>query len=441
MSDPQTASSTAPKWSSRYAFLMAAIGAAVGLGNLWRFPFQAGQNGGSAFVLVYLVCVVLIAYPILMAEIAMGRSKRLSAVGSVSALARDVGATPLWGVLGLIGILASYFVLTTYSVVAGQIMSFSLMSFMGVFGDTASTGALPLYDGPVHAVMWFTLFLGLTVFIVAQSLHGGIERLVSILMPLFFLLLLGLSFYSLSTGAAGQAIDYLFAPRFSEIGPDVVLAAMGQAFYSIAVGTAAMITYGAYLDKKENIATNAGLIAGADTIVAIVAGLMIFPVVFASGLDPAAGMGLIFNALPAVFSNMPSGSLIGGSFFFLAFIAALTSSIVMLLVAVVFVQEWLGWKRLQTVLILGALAWVAGAASVSIPNMGAMLDFLAGSVFLPASGFLGAIFVGWVVPRQVMREQLHNSSEGMFRFWRFMIRYVAPIAVGTVMVLGLAEKF
>ncbi|NOX95124.1 MAG: sodium-dependent transporter, partial [Alphaproteobacteria bacterium] len=146
MSDPQTASSTAPKWSSRYAFLMAAIGAAVGLGNLWRFPFQAGQNGGSAFVLVYLVCVVLIAYPILMAEIAMGRSKRLSAVGSVSALARDVGATPLWGVLGLIGILASYFVLTTYSVVAGQIMSYSLMSFMGVFGDTASAGALPLYD-------------------------------------------------------------------------------------------------------------------------------------------------------------------------------------------------------------------------------------------------------------------------------------------------------
>jgi len=420
---------------------MAAIGAAVGLGNLWRFPFQTGQHGGSAFVLVYLVCVVLIAYPILMAEIAMGRSKRLSAVGSVSALARDVGATPLWGVLGLIGILASYFVLTTYSMVAGQIMSFSVMSFMGVFGDMAPGAALPLYDGPVHAVAWFTLFLGLTILIVAQDLHGGIERLVSILMPLFFLLLLGLSIYSLSTGAAGRAIDYLFAPRFSEIDAGVVLAAMGQAFYSIAVGTAAMITYGAYLDRKEDIAANAGLIAGADTVVAVIAGLMIFPVVFASGLNPAAGMGLIFDALPAVFSDLPGGGVIGGFFFFLAFIAALTSAIVMLLVAVVFVEEWLKWKRLQTVLVLGALAWVAGAASISIPNMGPVLDFLAGSVFLPLSGLLGAIFVGWIVPRAVMREQLHNSSENMFRFWRFMIRYLAPIAVGAVLVLGLAAQF
>jgi len=444
MSEPHSEAAggaSAPQWSSRFAFLMAAIGAAVGLGNLWRFPFQTGANGGSAFVLVYLLCVVFIALPILMAEIAMGRAKRRSAVGSVVALARDVGASPLWGVLGLVGILASYFVLTTYSMVAGQIMSFSAMSFMGVFADYEPGATLPLYNGTAHAILWFSLFLALTVLIVALGLKSGVERLVTVLMPLFFLLLLGLSVYSMRTGAAGRAIDYLFAPRFNELSPDVVLAAMGQAFYSIAVGTAAMITYGAYLDRKENIASNSALIAGADTIVAVIAGLMIFPVVFAFSLDPGAGMGLIFEALPPVFASLPGGGAIGGAFFFLAFIAALTSAIIMLLVAVVFVEEWLRWPRMRAVLVLGALAWIVGAAASGVPDMAHTLDYLAGSVFLPLSGFLGALFVGWVVPRAVMRDQLHKSSERMFRFWRFFIRYAAPIAVGAILVTGLMAEF
>lgn len=431
----------AQRWSSGFAFLMAAIGMAIGLGNLWRFPFQTGQNGGSAFVLVYLLCVVLIAYPILMAEIAIGRRKGLSALGSIRELAKEAGRTPLWAVAGLIGIMASYLVLSTYSVIAGRIMSYSLMSFMGEFATHDPAAALPLYAGPMHALLWFSLFLGLTMLVVAGGLRAGIERLVVILMPLLFVMLAGLSVYALTTGAAEKAIAYLFTPRFDELSPDMVLAAMGQAFYSIAVGTAGMITYGAYLDRKENIAANSAFIAGADTIVAVVAGLMIFPVVFAVGLDPAAGMGLIFDTLPAVFAGMPAGSFVGGLFFFLAFIAALTSSISMLLVAVVLAEEWLKLKRVPTVLILGGGAWIMGAVGVRIEGMAETIDFLAGSVFLPLAALGSALIAGWVVPRAIMRDELHNASEGMFRFWRFFIRYAAPLAVAAIMAFGLWAHF
>ncbi len=439
-SSGETAPST-PQWSSRFAFLMAAVGAAVGLGNLWRFPFQTGQNGGSAFVLVYLLCVAFIAYPILMGEIAIGRRKGLSAVGSTRELARDVGATPLWGAIGLIGILASYMVLTTYSVIAGRIISYAIMSFAGEFANSDPDAPRSLYNGTAQAIFWHTIFISITALVVSQGLHKGVERMVTILMPMFFVMLVGLSLYALTTGAAGAAIDYLFAPRFNELSPEVVLAAMGQAFYSLAVGSAAMITYGAYLDKKENIAENSAIIATTDTAVALVAGLMIFPVVFAFSLDPGAGMGLIFSALPAVFAGMPAGPIIGGLFFFLAFIAALTTSISMLLITVVFIEEWLGLKRLQSVVIFAALAWVIGAASVAVHDMAEIIDFVAGSIFLPLGGLLGAIFAGWVVPRAIMRDELHNSSEGFFGYWRFLVRYLAPLAVGAILLLGIDAKF
>ena len=428
------------RWSSRFAFLMATIGAAVGLGNLWRFPFQTGENGGAAFVLIYLLCVVFIAYPVLIGEIAIGRRKGLSALGSIRELAKEAGHSSFWAIAGLIGIAASYLVLTTYSVVAGQILSFSLMSFMGVFAENNPDAPLPLYSG-VYPLLWFSLFLGLTMLVVARGLQSGIERLVTTLMPVFFLMLAGLSVYALATGAAGEAIDYLFAPRFSELSPEVVLAALGQAFYSVAVGTAGMITYGAYLDKKESIALNSAYIVSADTLVAIVSGLMIFPIVFSAAISPDAGMGLIFETLPAVFMSMPAGSVVGGLFYFLAFIAALTSSIIMLLVAVVLVEEWLGLKRLPAVFLLGAVAWIAGTAGLSVEGLAETIDYIAGSILLPLAALLGAVFAGWIVPRAMMRDELHNASEYTFRFWRFFIRYFAPVAVSITLLLGLDAKF
>ncbi|MEO1253180.1 MAG: sodium-dependent transporter [Pseudomonadota bacterium] len=436
-----TPSASPPQWSSRFAFLMAAVGIAVGLGNLWRFPFQTGQNGGSAFVFIYLLCVAFIAWPILSAEIAFGRAKRLSAVGSTAALARDAGATRGWGVIGLVGALASFFVLSTYSNVAGQIMAFSLMSLGGVFAADNAGASLPLYNGPAWGLFWFTLFLGLTVFVVARGLKDGIERLVTVLMPIFFVLLTVLCAYALWRGAPGQAIAYLFNPRFDEITPEVVLAALGQAFFSIAVGSAGMITYGAYLDRKEDIAANAGVIAGADTLVAIVAGLMIFPIVFAFSLDPGAGMGLIFEALPRVFSGMAAGNIVGAAFFFLAFIAALTSSISMLLINTAVAEEWFGWGRVQASLIIGAICWFVGVGAIFTADAPELIDFIAGNVLLPLGGLLGALLAGWVLPREVMRAELHNASPATFHVWRFLIRWLSPGAVALILVFGIDAQF
>jgi len=443
MASPNASAST-PQWSSRFAFLMAAIGSAVGLGNLWRFPFQTGQNGGSAFVFVYLLAVIVVAYPILVGEIAIGRHKGLSAVGSTSRLATDAGKTSSWGIVGLIGVIAAYLILATYSVVAGQVMAYSVMSFMGEFANQSADAAATapsLYAGTTHAILWHTLFMSATILIVSRGLSGGIERVVTILMPMFFIMLTGVSIYALTTGASGQALTYLFAPRFSELTPVVVLAALGQAFFSIGVGMSLMITYGSFLDKKENIASASGIVAGADTLVAIVAGLMIFPIVFANGLDPAAGMGLIFNALPTVFASMPAGSIIGGLFFLLAFVAALTSSIAMLLAASLVGEEQLKLGKVTSAVAFGVVAWAIGAFTIIKPAAGPALDFVSGSVILPLGALLVAVFAGWIVPRVIMRGELQNAGDGVFRFWRMMVRYVAPIIVFVTLLLGLDAKF
>lgn len=428
------------RWSSRFAFLMASIGAAVGLGNLWRFPFQTGQNGGSAFVLVYLFCVAVIVYPVMMGEFSVGRHKGLSAVGSTAGLARDAGRSPLWGVVGLVGVLATYSFLMIYGVIAGKVMAYSAMGFLGEFSRGVGDGG-SLYAGPMSAFFWQSLFMGVTVFIVALGLHAGIERFTSVLMPIFFVMLAGVSVYALATGATGEALSYLFTPRFSEITPEVVLAALGQAFLSLAVGGAAMLTYGAFLDRDENIVSGAAVIVASDTIVAIVAGLMIFPIVFAFDLDPGAGMGLIFDALPAAFADMPFGAVIGGSFFFLAFIAALTSSISMLMLAAVVGEEQLGLGRLASVFILGGIAWAIGGAAIIVPHLSDWIDFTAGSIMMPLGGLLVAIFAGWVAPRAIMRTELRPLGEAMFRLWRLVVRYLAPLGVITVMALGLLARF
>ena len=423
---------------------MAAIGSAVGLGNLWRFPFQTGQHGGAAFVIVYLLCVVFVAYPVLMGELSVGRHKGLSAVGSTRQLALDSGRSANWSVVGWVGVLAAITLLTTYSVIAGQVMAYSVMSLLGEFaGHSASDAAriAPLYDGTAYALLWHTLFMAVTVVIVSAGVHGGIERAVTVLMPVFFVMLAGLCVYALASGGAGAALRYLFAPDFSAITPAVVLAALGQAFYSIGVGAAIMMTYGSFLSKDEHIGNNAAIIAGSDTLVAIVAGLMIFPIVFAHGLDPAAGSELIFGALPAVFAGMPMGSIVGGLFFFLAFIAALTSSISLLIAASSVGEEQFGLGRAVSACMFGVIAWLIGAATVVLPHLGGWVDFFGGSVFLPLGGLLVAVFAGWVAPRRIMRGELHNTGEGLFRFWRVFIRYLAPVAVALIMLLGIDAKF
>jgi NSS family neurotransmitter:Na+ symporter len=253
-------------------------------------------------------------------------------------------------------------------------------------------------------------------------------------------MLAGLCVYALTTGAAKDAIKYLFAPDFSALTPTIVLAALGQAFFSIGVGAAIMITYGSFLPKEEHIGGSAAIIAGSDTMVAIVAGLMIFPIVFAHSLDPAAGSGLIFGALPAVFAGMPAGSIIGGLFFFLAFIAALTTSISILITVSAVVVEELGLNRVKSAFAVGALVWAVGAATVMISGLSGWLEFLSGSVLLPFCGLLVAALAGWVIPRKIMRNELSGTSDGLFKFWRVLIRYVATIAIALILLLGIDEK-
>ena len=432
------------QWSSRFAFMMAAIGSAVGLGNLWRFPFQTGQNGGSAFVFIYILCVAFVAYPILMAELSIGRHKRLSAVGSTREIAREVGASSAWQMAGWTGIIAGFLVVSTYCVIAGQVMAYAAMSFLGEFaGRTGADAAevASLYNGQVMALGWHGLFVVLTIAVVAAGVQGGIERICNVLMPLFFLMLAGLAAYALITGDREAALTYLFTPRFDEVTPSVFLAALGQAFFSIGVGAGILMTYGAFLSKDTDIANVSGVIAFADTAVAIVAGLMIFPIVFQYGLDPAAGSGLIFGALPAVFAGMPGGAIIGGLFFTLAFVAAITSSISLLMGVATVGAEQLKISRALAAIIFGVAAGGIGAFSILVPSWAPWIDFTSGSLLLPLGGLLIALFAGWVVPRAVLREEVANSGSLAFAYWRFFIRFAAPIAVFLILLLGVDAQF
>ena len=429
---------TTARWTNRFSFLMVGIGASVGLGNLWRFPFQAGENGGSAFVLVYLLCIIGIVYPVLIGELAVGRHMGLSAVGSTKEMARAAGRSPWWGLVGGIGAFATYMVLCIYGVISGRVLAFAVAGFSGGYVEDAMPA---IYATPMRAFLWQTLFMAITVAIVLRGLNKGIEGFSRVTMPAFFIMLTLLCVYSLSNGSAAAAIEYLLSPRFEELSPEVMLAAFGQAFFSVVVGGAAMLTFGAFMDDKANIANDGLIIATSDTIVAMVAGLMIFPIVFQFNLDPAMGMGLIFSAMPLSFMQMPSGSMVGGLFFSLAALGALTSSIAMLMLAAVAVEEQLQVKRNTAVLALGAIAWIIGGISVFYPHVNEEIDFLSGQVILPIGGILIAVFAGWVAPREAMRHELAGLSEPLFSVWRIIVRYVAPLLVGGVLILGVSARF
>jgi len=426
------------RWTNRFSSLMVAIGAAVGLGNLWRFPFQAGENGGSAFVLVYLLSIVVIVFPVLIGEIAIGRHMGLSAVGSTKGMALDAGRSAWWGLVGGIGALATYMVLCIYGVISGRVLAFAVAGFSGGYIENSMP---EVYGSTFLAFLWQTLFMAVTIAIVLRGLQKGIESFARIAMPTFFIILLILAIYSLNLDSAGDALDYLLTPRFEELSPQVVLAAFGQAFFSVVVGGAAMLTFGAHMDKGADIAGDGLLIATSDTIVAIVAGLMIFPIVFQFNLDPAMGMGLIFSAMPLSFLQMPAGSLVGGLFFSLAAIGALTSSTIMLMLATAILEEQAGISRRRSVLTMGAIAWIVGALCVFYPRLSEEIDFFSGQIMMPIGGILIAVFAGWIAPKAKMRDELSGLNDWLFSCWRVIVRYVAPLSVGIVLIIGVSARF
>ncbi len=441
-------------WSSRPAFLMATIGAAVGLGNLWRFPYIAGENGGGGFVLMYLGFVFLLGLPIVTAEILMGRRGGGSAIATMAKLIREENASPLWKTIGWISVMVPVVGLSYYAVVAAWALDYfglsTVNAFDGFDGESAEAAFNGQIGAPIQQALLHGLFMAMTVAVVARGVNSGIERVSRLLMPALFFVIVLLVLYGLFRGDFRGALEFLFRPDFSSITGRSVLMALGQALFSLAIGVGTMITYAAYMPPSFSLHRSALTICVGDTLVALLAGLAIFPIVFANGLDPAGGPGLIFVTLPIAFGNMPLGHLIGPLFFTLLIFAAYTTAIGMLEPMIAWLSERAGGGRVRLTLVTGALTWLLGLASVFSFSILAgfypleafgirktvfdLLDFGLANFLLPLNALLITLFAGWVLRRSVVRQEMGETSALWFAYWRFAVRYLAPIALAAVLV-------
>ena len=442
------------QWSSRWIFILAATGSAVGLGNIWRFPYLAGENGGGAFVLVYLFCVVMMGIPIMMAEILLGRRGRKSPVNTMHTLAAEEGLNSNWYLLGWLGVIAGFIILSYYSVIAGWTIAFIFKTGMGDFigsnADQTTAIFSELISNPVVLLFWHTIFMFLTIYVVSRGVKSGLEQAVKFLMPALFILLLIMVAYAMSTEKFFDGLSYLFIPDFDSLADknlfsDVFLPALGQAFFSLSIGMGAIMIYGSYLSKESSITFNCFVIALADTSVAILAGVAIFPIVFTYGLEPSGGPGLIFISLPIAFGQMPFGTFFGSLFFILLMFAAWTSSISLLEPAVSWLVENRNMTRIKAAYIAGFIAWSLGLLTVLSFNHWAfeftfggtikenglfdIFDILTSNIMLPLGGVLVAIFTSWSMSRSSTIDELGVGDKNIYKIWRFIVRYIAPLGV------------
>jgi neurotransmitter:Na+ symporter, NSS family len=426
-------------WGSKFGFVMAAVGSAVGLGNLWRFPFTAGENGGSAFILIYIACVVFLGLPVLMAEYAVGRKGQRSAIAGIRHIAITEGKPRVWAMMGWMGAIASLSIFSFYIVISAWVFDFIPQAFTGRFeGFDAEASAANFGKTLANTneiMLFLTGFVVLNVIVVARGVHGGIERAATILMPLFFIMLLGMVIYGLIVGDAVRTAQFLFTPDFSKVGFGTILAAVGQAFFSLGVGSCLMVTYGAYLKRDTNIAQSSVLVASSDTAVALIAGFAIFPIVFGFGLDPAGGGGLFFQTMPVAFGQMPGGAIIGGMFFTLALFAAFTSSISLFEVGVSWLEDHKSIGRVKGAILLGMIMIGLGAIYVFSLDRIDDMDFITGQIMLPLGGILMSIFAGWVLSRASLADEIGSNALLMF-YLRNLLRFVVPVALAFILVFG-----
>ena len=461
------------QWSSRWTFILAATGSAVGLGNIWRFPYLTGENGGGAFVLIYLFFVVAVGLPIMMAEIMLGRRGRQSPINTMKTLAAEEGLSPYWKYLGWMGVVAGFIILSYYSVIAGWTLAYIFRIGSGLFvdADVELTGRLfsELLADPEKLLAWHSTFMMMTVFVVARGVKSGLEKTVKFLMPALFVLLIMMVAYAMTTEQFMQGIKYLFVPDFARLAdknilPDVMLPALGQAFFSLSLGMGAIMIYGSYLSQQSSIMRTSVYIAIADTSVALLAGMAIFPIVFSYGLDPSKdGAGLIFIYLPIAFGQMPFGTFFGTLFFILLMFAGWTSAISLLEPAVTWLVENVNMKRVTATAIAGGIAWMLGLLTVFSFNEWAftfnfagqtkengffdIVEILTSNIMLPLGGLLVAIFAGWSMSTRSSMDGLDVSDTLLYRGWHFIVRYIAPVgvvliffnAVGLFRLLGLTE--
>ncbi|MEE4249859.1 MAG: sodium-dependent transporter [Alcanivoracaceae bacterium] len=447
-------------WTSRWVFILAATGSAVGLGNIWKFPYITGEYGGGAFVLMYLLIIALVGVPVMVAEVMMGRRGGMSPINSMKKLAGQAEVSSRWKGLGYLGALAGFLILTFYSVIAGWALYYIVaMPTVLVGADAVQVAAV--FDGllasPLTMLLCHSLFMMLTVAVVLQGIHRGLQRAVQVLMPALFIMLLVLLGYAMTTGGFNEAVAFMFTVDFSKLSSDAVLVAMGHSFFTLSLGLGAIMAYGAYMPREVSgkdgrkrpvsIGSTVLTIAFLDTLVALVAGLCIFPVVFANGLEPAAGPGLLFQTLPLAFAQMPAGVWFGGLFFVLVLFAAWSSSISLLEPLVAWLVE-AGWSRTKATMLLGLAAWLIGIGSVLSFNLWSettlfgktifgVLDFLTTNIMLPLGGLLIALFAGWVMKDSHARKELNMTSFKVYLGWRVAVRILAPLAILAVFAHGI----
>jgi NSS family neurotransmitter:Na+ symporter len=447
-----------PTWSSGLTFILAAVGAAVGLGNIWKFPYVAGVSGGGAFVLVYIACVIFDAIPILIGELLIGRCGSGSPPLAMRKVAEASGRSAKWSIVGFMGMIVGYLIATYYSVIAGWTLVYIYKAANGFDGATALNVAQQFEDlkaDPGTMAIWHTVFMGLALVIVGRGLRNGIERVVKLLMPALFVMLVVMIGYAAIAGDFAAGLNFLFRVDFSKITGAVVLNAIGQAFFSISVAMGLMMVYGAYVPKNVSLTRSAIIIATADTVIALLAGLMIFPIVFANGLDPAEGPGLIFKTLPTAFVGMPGGAVFGALFFLLLAFAAITSIIAILEPIIAYAEDRWHMKRAMACGVFGLLGWALGIASVLSFNAWQdvtplamfdvfdgktvydLIDYFTANIMMPVGAILIALFVGWRMKPEMIEGELSFSHPLLFKTWLWIMRVVAPIAILGILVSGL----
>jgi len=416
---------------TRLGFILAAAGSAVGLGNLWRFPYTVGENGGGLFVAIYLISVIVIALPVLLAEVSVGRFTGKNPVGAFNQIKPG---TP-WKLVGYLGVASGFMILSFYSVVAGTTVGYFFKSVTGQFSNITSEAATSTYTtftaNPIIQIGLLAFFIFLTVYVVSRGVSGGIEKFSKILMPMLFAILVLLLIRSLTLNGAGQGLEFYLKPDLKAFKPSLIIAAMGQAFFSLSLGMGTMVTYGSYVNKKENLPVSVGWIAFFDTFIAIIAGFIIFPAIFSLGLEDVSGPGTMFTVLPVLFSKMSGGFIFGPLFFLLLSIAALTSTISILEVPVAYVIDEKNWNRKSASLIIGAIAFLFGIPSALSENFLALWSRVWGSITLSIGALLIALFVGWAWKPGNALKEIASGNDGfkMAKLWVFAIKYVAPILI------------
>jgi len=436
------------QWGSKLGFILAAAGSAIGLGNIWKFPYIAGENGGAAFIFIYLICIAIIGLPVLIGEILIGRTTQLNPVGAF----RKLSGSSFWASIGGMGVLAGFAILSFYAVVAGWSTGYFVESVRGSFFDYADPNAVGEHFNKLTSnVYWIlgflALFMSITMIIVFAGVQKGIERGSKILMPLLLVILLILMFIGISLDGSEKGLSFLFEPDWANVTGESVLIALGHAFFTLSLGMGAMMTYGSYMSKKDSVPVAALQIVFLDTVIAIIAGVCIFTVVFATGQNPAAGPGLIFQTLPIVFAQMPGGYLFSILFFLLLTIAALTSAISLLEVVVAYFVDERGWKRHRAVIAFGTIIFLLGVPCALSYNIMAdiklfglnffdLVDFMASNILLPIGGLFIAVFVGWIWGFDKVVVRLKEGAENLFEknawlipTWKIFLKYFAPILI------------